>query len=185
MSVSLVARRYAQALLELGVEQGEIDRVVEEMAAFAGAWEKSPDLRNAIENPLVPHAAKKAVVGELADQIGSTATARHALMLLVDRRRTRTLPYLARLLRELADARKGVLRAEVTTAAPLSEAFYVRLQAQLERMTSQRVVIDRRVDVSLIAGVVTRIGDRIIDGSLRTRLQSLRDAAAPSSLSSD
>jgi F-type H+-transporting ATPase subunit delta len=180
MSVSIVARRYAQALFELGVEQGQLDKVVEEMAAFAGAWETSADLRNAIENPLVPHPAKKAVVGELADRIGASPTTRHALRLLVDRRRTKTLPYVAQKLRELADARLGVVRAEVTTAAPLSDGFYARLQTRLEKMTGKRVAIDRRTDASLIAGVITRIGDRIIDGSLRTRLHSLRDAMRPS-----
>jgi F-type H+-transporting ATPase subunit delta len=179
MSVSVVARRYAQALLELGVEQGELDKVVDEMAIFAGLWEASADLRNAIENPLVAQAAKRAVASELADRIGVTATVRHVLMLLIDRRRTKTLPYIARILRELADARRGLVRAEVTTAAPLGDAYYLRLQTKLEKMTGKRVVIDRRVDASLIAGVITRIGDRIIDGSLRTRLQSLRDATAP------
>jgi F-type H+-transporting ATPase subunit delta len=99
--------------------------------------------------------------------------------LLVDRRRARALPYLAQTLRELADARKGLLRAEVTTAAPLSDTYYARLEAQLEKMTGKRVVVERRTDPTLIAGVVTRIGDRILDGSLRTRLQSLRDALMP------
>ena len=179
MSVSLVARRYAQALLELGAEEGILDRLVDEMSTVAQAWEASPELRNALENPLVAHAAKKAVIAELAEQIGATATTKHALLLMVDRRRTATLPHLAQRLRELADARKGVVRAEVTAAAPLGDGYYARLQAQLEKMTGQRVVIDRKTDASLIAGVVTRIGDRILDGSLRTRLQSIRDAMLP------
>jgi F-type H+-transporting ATPase subunit delta len=179
VSASVIAGRYAQALLELGVAQGDLDKIVEEMAIFAAAWEASADLRNAVENPLVAHPAKKAVVGDLADRIGATITSRHALMLLVDRRRAKVLPAIARRLRELADARKGILRAQVTTAAPLSAAYYTRLQARLEGMTGKRVLIERNVDPSLIAGVVTRIGDRIIDGSLRTRLHSLRDAMTP------
>jgi F-type H+-transporting ATPase subunit delta len=180
MSVSIVARRYAQALLELGVEQGGLDKLVEDLATIAGAWETSHELRNALENPLVSHAAKKAVMAELSEQIAATPTMRNVLLLLVDRRRTKTLPYLARTLRELADARKGVVRAEVTTAAPLGDAYYARLQTQLEKMTGKRVVVDRVTDPSLIAGVVTRIGDRIFDGSLRTRLQSLKDSLMPS-----
>ena len=118
-------------------------------------------------------------MGEIADRIGATPTTRHALLLLVDRRRAKTLPYVARMLRELADARRGVVRAEVTTAVPLNDAFYARLQARLEKMTGKRVAVDRRIDSSLIGGVVTRIGDRIIDGSLRTRLHSLRDTTTP------
>ncbi|HTB72937.1 MAG TPA: ATP synthase F1 subunit delta, partial [Polyangiaceae bacterium] len=94
-------------------------------------------------------------------------------------RRAKALPHVAQALREFADARKGLLRAEVTTAAPLSDAYYARLQAQLEAMTGKKVVVDRRTDPDLIAGVVTRIGDRILDGSLRTRLSSLRDALMP------
>jgi F-type H+-transporting ATPase subunit delta len=179
VSVSIVARRYAKALLELGAETGTLDRLVEEVATVAQAWETSPELRNAVENPLVGLPMKKAVIGELAEQIGATPTTRHALLLLVDRRRMATLPYVARFLRELADARKGVVRAEVTTAAPLSEAYYGRLQAQLEKMTGKKVVVDRKTDPLLIAGVVTRIGDRILDGSLRTRLQSIKDSLMP------
>jgi F-type H+-transporting ATPase subunit delta len=181
MSVSLVANRYAKALFEIGVEQNDLERIVDEMATVADAWESSADLRNVIENPLVQHATKKAVVNDVVEAISATDTVRQTLQLLVDRRRMKTLPYVARMLRELADARKGVVRAEVTTAVALSEVYYARLQAQLERMTSKRVVIDRRVDPALLGGVITRIGDRIIDGSLRTRLQSLRDAMTPAS----
>jgi F-type H+-transporting ATPase subunit delta len=179
MSIQIVARRYAQALLELAAEQGQVDKVVGDVTTVADAWQTSPDLRNAIENPLVAHPVKKAVIGELADQIGASPITRNTLLLMVDRRRARALPYLAKWLRELADARQGLLRAEVTTAAPLSDAYYGRLQAQLERITGQRVVVDRRTDPAIIGGVVARIGDRIFDGSLRTRLQSLRDALLP------
>jgi F-type H+-transporting ATPase subunit delta len=181
MSASVVARRYARALLEIGTAQGQLDALVEELATVADAWEASPELRNAIENPLVAHAAKKAVITELAAKINASPTTRSTLLLLVDRRRVQALPYIARALRELADARKGILRAEVTTAAPLADDYYGRLQTTLETMTGKRVVVDRRTDPTLIAGVVTRIGDRIFDGSLRTRLQTLRDALTPAS----
>jgi F-type H+-transporting ATPase subunit delta len=179
MSVSIVARRYAQALLELGTEQGNLDKIVEEVSSAAEAWDASADFRNAIENPLVGHDAKKAVVGEVAERIGAGPATRNTLLLLVDRRRMKTLPYLARTLRELADAKKGVIRAEVTTAAPLSDAYYEKLQAKLEKITGQRVVVDKRTDPTLIGGVIARIGDRVFDGSLRTRLDTLRSALLP------
>ena len=179
MSVSIVARRYAKALLELGTELGTLDALVDEVTAFAAAWHASPELRNALENPLVAHDAKKAVIVELATRLGVSTTTRNTVLLLVDRRRAKTLPHLAQTLREMADTRKGLLRAEVTTASPLSDGYYSRLQVQLEAMTGKKVVVDRRTDPTLIAGVVTRIGDRILDGSLRTRLESMRDALMP------
>ncbi len=180
MSIAIVARRYAKALLELGIEQGNLDSLVTEIESIAEAWNESAELRNAMENPMVSHAAKTQVMGDVAEQTGVGQTTRNTLRLLVDRRRTRTLPYLASALRELADARKGLVHAEVTTATPLSDGYYSRLQTELEKMTGMRVVVDRRTDPTLIAGVVTRIGDRVFDGSVRTRLQSLRDALMPS-----
>ena len=102
----------AQALLELGIETGTLDRLVDELTSVAAAWETSAELRNALENPLVAHEAKRAVMTELSDQIGATPTTRNALLLLVDRRRTQVLPQLAKYLREFADARKGVVRAD-------------------------------------------------------------------------
>jgi F-type H+-transporting ATPase subunit delta len=179
VSVQIVARRYAQALLELGTEMGGLDGLVEQFSTLGEAWRASDDLRNALENPLVAHAAKKAVVVELCDQIGASQITKHTVQMLVDRRRIQTLPYVAQYLRELADKRKGVLRAEVTTAAPLGDAYYDRLRGQLERMTGKKVVLEKKTDATLVAGVVTRIGDRILDGSLRTRLQSLREALLP------
>ncbi len=179
MSESIVARRYATALLELGLQDGDVDTVVRDVGALAEAWRASTDLRNAVENPLVALAAKKAAIVEVARALGTGATARNAALLLVDRRRARTLPHIAATLRELADAHKGLVRAQVTTATTLPETYYARLQSQLERMTGKRVVVERQTDPALIGGVVTRIGDRIFDGSVRSRLQSIREAILP------
>ncbi|MGH7270228.1 MAG: ATP synthase F1 subunit delta [Polyangiaceae bacterium] len=179
MSVSLVANRYAKALLDLGVAEGRLDKVVEEFDAVARVWDISPDLRKAVENPLISHAEKKSAIEELAKRLGVSPTTRNTLLLLIDRRRAQALPAIARALNTLADARKGVVRAEVTTAATLAESYYSRLQSQLESMTGQRVLLERRTDPGLIAGVVTRIGDRVFDGSLRARLETLREALMP------
>jgi F-type H+-transporting ATPase subunit delta len=180
MSAAVVARRYAQALLELGIEQGDLDTLVTEVENIAASWNTSGELRSALENPLVTLAEKRNVIREIAIDTGAGSTTRNTLLLLVDRRRTRTIPYLASALRELADAHKGLVRAEVTTATPLADSYYERLQAELEKMTGMHVVVDRRTDASLIAGVVTRIGDRVFDGSVRAGLASLREALMPS-----
>ncbi len=174
-----VARRYAKALLELGVETGALKSVVDEVSSAAEAYEASPELRSALANPLVAPEAKKAILGELGERLGLGPMVKNTLLLLGDRRRLAALPTIAQLLREMSDLREGVVRAEVITAARLREDYYVRLQAQLEKMTGKKVVIDRREDPSLIAGVVTRIGDTVIDGSLRARLHELRQALMP------
>jgi F-type H+-transporting ATPase subunit delta len=179
MIPGVVARRYAQALLELGSETGQLDALVEEITAAAAAYEASAELRDALENPLFPYAVKKNILTEVAQALSLGPLTRNALFLLNDRRRLRALPPIARLLREMNDKKGGLLRAEVVTAAPLSEAYYARLQQQLEKMTGKKVVLDRREDPAILAGVVTRIGDTLYDGSLRSRLHEIKHALLP------
>ena len=149
MIAGVVARRYAKALLELGTELEQLDALVEEISAAAASYEASAELQHALENPLFPYEVKKNIVADIAQTIGLGQMARNALFLLNDRRRMRVLPGIAKLLREMNDKRKGLLRAEVVTATPLSEAYYARLQQQLEKMTGRTVVLDKREDPSI------------------------------------
>jgi len=174
-----VARRYARALLEIGNETSTLSTLVTEVTSLAGAYEESEELQRALDNPLVTHEAKKAILGEIADRSGVSAVAKHTLLLLGDRRRLHALPAIAQLLREMSDAKQGILRAEVTTAVRLSDAYYAKLQQQLEKMTGQRVAIDKREDPSILAGVIARIGDRVYDGSLRSRMTELGQSLLP------
>jgi F-type H+-transporting ATPase subunit delta len=176
---SNVARRYAKAIFEIGVESSTLKQLVEQIAALADAYSSSPELQRALDNPLVAHEAKKAVLRELADRTGVSPVARNSLLLLGDRRRLHALPGIARVLREMSDARQGVVRAEVVTAVRLSEGYFARLQAALEGLTGQKVALDRREDPSILAGVVVRIGDRVYDGSLRARMNQLGQALLP------
>ena len=171
-----VARRYAKAILEIGVAQGNLDTLVDELVRVADAYEASAEFRNALENPLVPFHAKRAILDELGQRLGLSPTARHTVLLLNDRRRMRVLPGIAQLLKEMTDVRRGVVRAVVTTAVPLGDAYYDRLRERLEKMTGKKVVLDRKQDPSLIGGVVARIGDTVIDGSLRSRLHEMKSA---------
>jgi F-type H+-transporting ATPase subunit delta len=174
-----VARRYARALLEIGSETNTLTALVTEVATLAAAYDGNLELQRALDNPLVTHEAKKAILGDVADGCGVSAIAKHSLFLLGDRRRLHALPAIAQLLREMSDLKQGILRAEVTTAVPLSDAYYAKLQAQLEKMTGQRVAIDKREDPSILAGVIARIGDRVYDGSLRSRMAELGQSLLP------
>lgn len=169
-----IARRYAKALVDIGVETGALDTIVGEISSVASAFEESGDLRDALENPLVSHDAKRAILEELASRLGLSPVVRNTLLFMADRRRTRILPTMAKLVREMNDLRRGIVHAEVVTAAPLSDAYYARLQAQLEKLTGKTIVLDKRQDESIIAGVVARIGDTVYDGSLRARLQEMK-----------
>ena len=174
-----IARRYARAVLEIGVESNTLKDLVAQMTTLAEAYSGSAELRRALDNPLVGHDAKKAILTDVANSAGVSDVARHTLLLMGDRRRLHALPAVAQLLREMADAREGVLRAEVTTAVRLSEGYYDKLRTQLEKMTGQKVVLDINLDPKILAGVIARIGDRVYDGSLRARLDELGHALTP------
>ena len=174
-----VARRYAKALFEIGHESQNLSTLVDQVSTVAQAYEASEELQKALDNPLVAPEAKKAILTEVADRSGVAPMVKHTLLLLNDRRRLHALPAIAQLLREMSDAKQGVLRAEVTTAVELSAGYYAKLQAQLEKMTGRKVAIDKKLDPSILAGVIARIGDRVYDGSLRSRLTELGHALMP------
>ena len=98
------------------------------------------------------------------------------MRLLSQRKRLLLLPYIARALDKLSDQRSGVIRALVTTATAMPDSYYTRLKEQLERSTGRKIVLEKTVDPEILGGVVTRIGDRVIDGSLRSKLASMREA---------
>lgn len=173
MSDEKVAERYARAFFELGVEIHELEAVAEQLGGAAEAYASSAELRHALENPLVRDEQRYAVLSELGRRLGLMRMVVNGLKLMAARRRLPALPQTAVRLTKLADEHAGVARATVTSATPLSEDYYEQLALVLGRKTSRRVVIQRRVDPSLIAGVVTRIGDTVIDGSLKGRLAAL------------
>jgi len=175
----VIAKRYATALLELGSESGQLDGFVDDIGKAAGAYEASAELRAMLDDPLIQLAAKKAVLTEIAEKLGLSAMPKNALSLLLDRRRIRALPAIAARLREMADAKRGILRAEVSTAMPLPEEYFEQLQKQLERITGRRVALDRKLDPALVAGVVVRVGDTMYDGSLVARIRQMKEQMLP------
>jgi F-type H+-transporting ATPase subunit delta len=174
MSIETVASRYAHALLEIGVETSSLEPITNQIAELAKAYTDSADLRSAIANPLVSHANRDAVLSELCAKMGVLPVVSCTLRLLAQRKRMAILPALARSLRKLSDEHAKVVRAEVASAKALPDEYVRRLQGELEKMTGRKVLLERKVDPALIAGVVTRVGDMVIDGSLRTRLADLK-----------
>jgi F-type H+-transporting ATPase subunit delta len=168
-----VAERYARAIFELALESGDATALAKKFDAFAAVYLKAPELRNALENPQVQSAERDAILRAVAGRLGFGTLELNALRYIARRRRLRAVPEIAEGLGRLADERSGIVRATVTAAAPLPEAFYERLKRELESITGKSVSLERQEDKSLIAGVITRIGGRTLDGSLRGRLEQI------------
>lgn len=175
MSIGLVGGRYARALLELADEAKQLDRVGREVASFGETWETSRELRDTFENPAIGAEQRKQLLEAIARRLSLSPMTKNTLKLLSDRRRMRYVPELVDAFRQLAEERSGHVRAEVVSAGPLPESYYLELQKALEAVTGRTVTLDKKQDPSLIAGVVTRLGDKVFDGSLKNRLDELRD----------
>jgi F-type H+-transporting ATPase subunit delta len=176
MSTEAIARRYARAVFELGKDEKNLSVISRDLSDFSASFEKSDELRAVLGNPLVSEPQREAVLVELGQKMSMSLTALSTLRFLAQRRRLFALPEMVRQLEKLVDEDAGVLRAEVTSATPLNENFLAKLRAELESATGKKVVVSHKQDPSLIAGIVTRIGDRVIDGSVKARLESFRDS---------
>jgi F-type H+-transporting ATPase subunit delta len=176
MSYEAIARRWARAVFDLGKETGKVADLNRDISSFAELYASNAELAQVLDNPLVPDAAREAIVREISEKMNLADTARGTLRLLAQKRRLVALPEIARQLARLADADANIVRAEVTSAGPMTDAYLGKLRAELEKATGKKVLIDHKQDSSLIAGIVTRIGDQVIDGSVRARLANFKDA---------
>lgn len=169
-----VSIRYARALLELGIEAGKADKIQEELSAFAQAYGQSKDLQAVLNNPSVELDERKTIVRTLATKYGFQPLTSHFLQLLLDKERVSSLPLIARAYQALADEQAGRVRASVTAARKLSPAQASRMKLMLSKMTGKEVVLETSEDPELLGGVVTRLGGKVYDGSLRRQLEQMK-----------
>jgi F-type H+-transporting ATPase subunit delta len=176
-----VARRYARALLALGLEEGRFEQVGEELEAVLQAIRERRELRVFLENPGYTPAQRLAAVDAAASALRLSPATANFLRLLVERQRGGDLAAIARAYRAMVDQQAGRVRATVTAARPLSDGELERLREAIGRMTGSSIVLESRTDPALIGGVVAQVGTLQLDGSLRTQLERLRDdlKAAP------
>lgn len=176
MSSEAIARRYGRALFELAKEKSSVAEVTRELADFAAAFEASDELRALQHAPNLSDTEREAVIEELGRRIGASETTTRSVAMLATRRRLAILPDLVRIVGEMADDHLGVLHASVRAAKTLEQDHLERLQREIASATGKTVILDFEVDPSLIAGIVTRIGDRVIDGSIRGRINRLAES---------
>jgi F-type H+-transporting ATPase subunit delta len=174
------ARRYAEAAFEIASADGTLDEWLRDLNTAAGAVGQ-PTAERLLGNPAVAVAVRvKAADDALGTQISEKAL--NLVRLLIRRGRIELLPQVARRYEELYERQKGIVRATITSAAPLDDAELRAIQAKLSETTGGTLRTVVNVDPSLLGGVIVRIGDRMIDGSVRGRLERLRNRIAAGTL---
>jgi F-type H+-transporting ATPase subunit delta len=173
-----IARRYAKALMDLGVADGNYERLGRELGVLARAIKASPELVAAMTNPAFAREDREKVLRAVLQRIGASQTVVNATRLLLDRQRVAQLPDISRELDTMIDEKAGRIAAVVTAATPLDGGQQQRLSAALERMSGKKVQMQVAHDPALLGGVVAQLGDTIYDGSLRTQLEKMKQTLA-------
>lgn len=182
MTPATAARRYARALFDVVVQQqGDLDRVGSELDAFAALVAGSAPLSAVITNPAVPAAKKRALVDALVAEAGPvTDPVARTLGLLADRDRLGLVAQIARAYGERVMDHRQIVRADVTTAVPLDGDRAAALASALGAATGRQVLVEQKVDPSILGGVVARVGSVVYDGSVARQLEKMKESLVES-----
>ncbi|HXT08887.1 MAG TPA: F0F1 ATP synthase subunit delta [Roseiarcus sp.] len=180
--VSGVAGRYASALYALADEQRQTAEIAAALATIQTMLDESADLRRLVRSPAFSAAEQTKALDALLTRAGVSGVAANFVRLVAAKRRLFALSDMIRDYNKLYDAARGLTRAEVTSAAPLSEAEIAALKDQLRGASDGKtsggkdVELAVKVDPAIIGGLVVKLGSRMVDGSLRTKLNAIRTA---------
>ena len=175
MSLRPAANRYAKALFDVALsENTELNKVGSDLLEVNALLTENAELTEAVQRPGVPDHARIAVIEQVADRLGVTMPVKKLLRVLTQARRLELLKDLTEAYNERVLAHQNIVRAAVTSAAPLSPEKTKVLEDSLSKVTGKKVELQVSVDPELIGGVVARIGSTVYDGSVKTQLARLR-----------
>lgn len=174
------ARRYAEAVFEIGTEQGSVERWLADLRTLAEYF-GNKRLQFVLSEPKIPAQRKDQVVRDLlADKVQPEAL--NLALLLVERDLAPLAPAIFQAFEQRYNDYKGIAVAHVTTAIPLDDTLRAQIAAQLGRLTGKTIRLRERVDPAILGGAIARVGDTLIDGSLRRRFELLRQQIAAGEL---
>jgi F-type H+-transporting ATPase subunit delta len=172
---NIVARRYAKALFALGVKEKAADTFGKDLAGLAGAMDAAPELLTLFKSPSFNAQEKKSVLNSVVGKLSMAPLSVNFLSVLADKGRLDCLPDIQKIYAELLDETSGVVRGKLTTAMELPAKRQKDIKAQLEKKTGRKLVLEFGVDPAILGGIVLRVGDKVLDASLRSQLQLLKE----------
>lgn len=177
MTADLVARRYARALFAIGQGRGdaELEAYGKDLAAFTQVLEGNPELLKLFRNPIFSIEEKKAITGRILEALNPCPTIKNFCFLLADKKRLAWLPEIEAYYAVLLDQAKGVVRGELVTAVELPDARQEAVKKQLAAQLGKELVLNFSADAGILGGVVLKVGDKILDASLRAQLNAMKE----------
>jgi F-type H+-transporting ATPase subunit delta len=172
MAQAAGGRVYGAALVEAAQEGGRLHEVARGLAAIWSAVAEGRELSGALFNPAFPDAAKKQILAGMSE--GADPLVRNALFVLVDNGRLDALADIVKVVHEADQRARRQLELELTTAVPIDDADAEQIRAKLAEASGHEVRLERSVDAAILGGVIVRVRDRMVDLSVRGRLEALR-----------
>jgi F-type H+-transporting ATPase subunit delta len=167
--------QYANALADIALAQGAAGPALQQLGDFNAAYSASSELRNILASPAVSKSEKRGVAEKIAARLGASKIVRNFLFVVIDHQRTHLLPEIFQSFQDVVRERQGIAEAVIVSAALLSDDQKKEMTKSLERLTGKKIEASFALDPQLLGGVWVRVGDTIYDGSLRNRLNDLRD----------
>jgi len=174
MSTETIARRYANALADVVLDTGQTETVRDELATYGELVTGNADLRNVFSNPAITHVNKAKLLDDLIAKMGPSKTTANFLRVLLENGRLTELGSINERFASVLEQRSGVISAEITSARELPDSERAEFEKNLEKLTRKKVKVDYAINKDIIGGVVTRIGSTVYDGSVRTKLENLK-----------
>lgn len=171
-----IAGRYATALFELTLEAEALDQVAADLDRFNAALDASEDLARLVKSPVFSAEEQTRALAAVLEKLQIAGLTRNFLLLTAKNRRLFATPDMIRAFRAMLARHRGETSATVTAATKLTEAQVTALKQALKAALSKDVMLEERVDATLLGGLVVKVGSRMIDSSLRTKLNSLKVA---------
>lgn len=175
MLTNQLALKYAQAIYELSAEKKLLDQVEAQLRLVESTIDTHSDLATLIYHPRVLAKAKKETIKKIFSADVADFVLKF-LMLLIDKRRETILPGIIREFVKLANIARDIVEAEVTTAVPLDQDQQSALMTKLGIVTGKTIILKMQINKAIIGGVVVKIGDKLIDGSIARQLETLKHA---------
>ncbi len=170
-----IAGRYATAVFELAKDGNALDALEGDISTLSAAISESADFRSLINSPVYSRQAQGDAIAAIADKMGLSGTMANTLKLMASKRRLFVLPQLMAGLRDLIDEEKGEVTADVSAATALTDEQKSTLAATLKNTVGKDVNMNITVDESLIGGLIVKVGSKMIDTSIRSKLAALQN----------
>lgn len=176
MKNAILANRYAKALFAVAQEENAFDEYSKALNEVAAAFAQFPEVKDGLSNPIYPLDVRAKVMDYIVGQLGVEGVIKNFLNLIVQKKRAEFLPEIAEAFQALVDQHNNVCQGTVVSAAELSDELKEKVRQTLEKLTGKKVQLSAEVDPSIIGGIIARVGDLVLDGSIKSQLTGLKES---------